>query len=161
MVHIAHTFLPSQTSAASSHSRMIVAALGLLALATGMALNLSLGTQVLSGGALVSLVVAPVVEELFFRGVVHEDLLRRGMNALSAIAIVSCLFAVAHVWGSSAGHALATALPAFFIGVVFHATRRYGLFAALIAAVLLHSLFNALWRYGFAENVLNYAPWLV
>jgi membrane protease YdiL (CAAX protease family) len=111
---------------------------------------------------IMSLVIAPVVEELFFRGVVHEALLKRGMSALAAIGLVSGLFALAHMWNSSVGHALATAVPALAIGAVFHQTRRRkGLMAAVMAAVLLHSLFNAFWRFGLAEQMLNYAPWLV
>jgi membrane protease YdiL (CAAX protease family) len=111
---------------------------------------------------LMSVLVAPVVEEIFFRGVVHEALLKRGVNALAAIGLVSGLFALAHMWNSSVGHALATAVPALAIGAVFHQTRRRkGLIAAVVAAVLLHSLFNALWWFGLAEQMLNYAPWLV
>jgi membrane protease YdiL (CAAX protease family) len=109
--------------------------------------------------ALTVLLIAPVAEELFFRGVIQESLLRRGISAGKAIVLTALLFAVAHLYNSSLGHALATLLPALFIGVMYQQTRRYGLFAALASAIVLHSLFNAAWRAGIATYFSIYLPW--
>jgi membrane protease YdiL (CAAX protease family) len=110
--------------------------------------------------ALTALLIAPVAEELFFRGVIQEALLRRGISAGKAIVLTALLFAAAHLYATSPGHALATVLPALSIGVVYQQTRRYGLFAALASVIVLHSLFNAAWRAGLATYFSTYLPWL-
>ena len=116
--------------------------------------------QGLELSALTALLIAPVAEELFFRGVIQEALLRRGISTGKAIVLTALLFAAAHLYAASPGHAFATVLPALFIGVVYQQTRRYGLFAALASAIALHSLFNAAWRAGIAQYFSNNLPWL-
>ena len=91
------------------------------------------------------LVLAPVIEELFFRGVVIDAV--RGRTALpgsTAIAVVSsaAIFALLHLLGvSTAQAALAGGLSAFGLGlgaaILAVTTGRLG------GAVIAHAVFNA------------------
>lgn len=89
-----------------------------------------------------SLVVAPVIEELFFRGVVQSGLRRsaglRGRPWL-IVGVTALLFALAHLAGTSALHAALVFGPAVFIGWVYERTRSIG------ACMALHSAANAVW----------------
>lgn len=89
-----------------------------------------------------SLVVAPVIEELFFRGVVQSGLRRsaafRGRPWL-IVGATALLFAMAHLIGTSALHAALVFGPALFIGWVYERTRSVG------ACMALHSAANAAW----------------
>jgi membrane protease YdiL (CAAX protease family) len=154
-------------TAAPQHSTILWMSAGAV-LAIGAAITLLNGTSSLTiqaahsieFSALTALLFAPVAEELFFRGVVQESLQRRGISAGKAITLTALFFAAAHLHNSSLGHALATALPALFVGYVFHKTRRFGLFTALTSAIVLHSLFNAAWHAGIAQYFSNNLPWL-
>ena len=76
--------------------------------------------------------IAPVVEEIFFRGFVYPSLANRYGVIVSAI-ITSCLFGLAHI-------VAANAIIAFFIGLilvyVYHQTTN------LLTPILVHSAFN-------------------
>ncbi len=144
-----------RTAATQHHTTLWV--MGAAVLATGAVMTRMKGLEL---SALTALLIAPLAEELFFRGVIQESLLRRGISAGKAIALTALLFAAAHLYATSPGHAFSTLLPALFIGVVFQQTRRYGLFAALASAIVLHSLFNAVWRAGIATYFSTYLPWL-
>ena len=89
-----------------------------------------------------SLLVAPVVEELFFRGVVHSRL-RAQPGVLgrpwSAIGLTAAGFALVHLATASAGHAALVIAPALVIGWVYERTRSIGL------CIALHSAANAIW----------------
>lgn len=88
------------------------------------------------------LIVAPIIEESFFRLVVQDGLRRRRdwlghpqvANALTAVA-----FASTHMWLGSGLHALAVLGPIWVIGWAY---ARWGSVRACIA---LHMGFNALW----------------
>ena len=89
-----------------------------------------------------SLLVAPVVEELFFRGVVHSRL--RAQPGLlggpwNAIGLTAACFALAHLATASAAHAALVIAPALAIGWVYERTRSIGL------CIALHSAANAIW----------------
>ena len=93
---------------------------------------------------LMLLLIAPVTEELVFRGGLHEALLRQvrprhvagtlGANALTALA-----FAAAHAANHATLLAGLTLLPALLIGHVYQQTRR------LAPCIVLHALLNASW----------------
>ena len=83
-----------------------------------------------------------MVEELFFRGVVHSRL--RAQPGLlgrpwSAIGLTAACFALAHLATASAGHAALVIAPALAIGWVYERTRSIGL------CIALHSAANAIW----------------
>ena len=85
------------------------------------------------------LIVAPIVEEFFFRGFVHAGLLTRG-GVLGrppvAIGITALGFGAAHLWLGTWAHAAAVTLPALAIGCVYQRTR------SVWACVALHAIFN-------------------
>lgn len=90
----------------------------------------------MSGSAIITYlsvaVIAPIVEEMLFRGLIF-DTLRKGLRFWPAILIQALIFAVMHgqlVWMAYA----------FIIGIVFAALRvRYN---SLIPAIIAHSMFN-------------------
>jgi membrane protease YdiL (CAAX protease family) len=90
------------------------------------------------------LAVAPVVEELFFRAVVHRWLLERAGNPRSrplsaANVATAALFGAAHLVYGTAPLAAAVIAPALAIGFVYERTRRVDL------CIGLHAAFNAFW----------------
>lgn len=89
-----------------------------------------------------ALLVAPIVEEFFFRGFVHAALLRRGSvlgRPLAAIGITALGFGAAHLWLGTVAHAGAVILPALAIGSVYQRTR------SVPACVALHMIFNLMY----------------
>lgn len=104
------------------------------------------------------LVIAPCIEELFFRGVVHAALLRcgrRGQRArpgplglqarsiqvhpVVANVLTALCFGVAHLATAPWFHALAVVAPALLIGWVYERSRKVWM------CVALHSFCNLLW----------------
>jgi membrane protease YdiL (CAAX protease family) len=84
----------------------------------------------LIGGA----IIAPVVEEIFFRGFVFTGL--RGKWGWKKAALASAgLFAIAHVIPTSL-------LPIFILGMIF--AFLYQLYGSIWPAILMHSLTNSL-----------------
>jgi membrane protease YdiL (CAAX protease family) len=89
--------------------------------------------------------VAPVVEELFFRGVVHAGLRARGGlcgRPWTAIVVTACCFGLAHLGFATAAHSALVVAPGLAIGWVYERTRSIPL------CIGLHSAFNAIW-FGF------------
>ena len=89
-----------------------------------------------------SLIVAPVIEELFFRGVVQSRLRARGGfwgRPWIAIGVTAACFGVAHLATASVAHAALVIAPAYVIGWVYERTRSIGL------CIALHSAANATW----------------
>lgn len=99
------------------------------------------GAQMDSGSAalLKLLVIAPAVEEAFFRGVVQATLLGR-TDALgrpvAANLITALLFGAAHLLAAPALHAAAVVLPALAIGALYQRQR------SIAACALAHAAFN-------------------
>jgi len=91
-----------------------------------------------------ALAVAPVFEEIFFRGFAYPALKQR-WGALPAMLTVSAVFAAIHFHAESA-------LPLFVLAIGF--TLAYEVTGSLVAPVTMHILFNA-------ANVamLLYARW--
>jgi membrane protease YdiL (CAAX protease family) len=90
------------------------------------------------------LAVAPVAEEVVFRGGLHEQLLRRlqaqhATAAFAANALTALAFAAAHLAVHASVMAALTAVPALLIGSVYQQHRR------LAPCIALHALFNATW----------------
>jgi len=89
-----------------------------------------------------SLIVAPVIEELFFRGVVQSRLRARGGlggGPWIAIGLTAACFGLAHLWSASVAHAAMVLAPALVIGWAYERTRSIGL------CIALHSAANAVW----------------
>ncbi|MGE4318670.1 MAG: JDVT-CTERM system glutamic-type intramembrane protease [Deferribacterales bacterium] len=89
---------------------------------------------------LVLLVIAPVCEELFFRGFVQDVIRRRlvyGLFGLTlANVLTSVLFACVHLFSWGAFHSLLVFFPSLAFGYVFDRTGKISL------CVLLHALYN-------------------
>jgi membrane protease YdiL (CAAX protease family) len=122
--------------------RVGLAALCLALVAVVMAIAVS--RQVSAATLLIakSLIVAPVIEELFFRGVVHARL-RAGVGfwagPWSAIGATAVCFGCAHLLAGPPEHALMVIAPAIAIGWAYEHTRSIGL------CVGLHSAANGVW----------------
>lgn len=89
---------------------------------------------------LVVCVGAPLVEELFFRGLLQSRLVGR-LGLVTGIVVASLLFGAAHLiaWDGplTAVHAWAVAAGGLALGATYHYSRRLG------AAIVAHALFNA------------------
>lgn len=90
------------------------------------------------------LVMAPLCEEAFFRGLLHEALLRRLGNTLRgrqamANALVALAFAALHTATRGWATGVAVIVPALLIGQIYGRSRR------LLPAVALHASFNLAW----------------
>lgn len=81
--------------------------------------------------------VAPVAEELYFRGLLYPSLVRRAGFGLSVV-FTSLLFALIH--SSQLGSAWAPVLVLFFVGLALTLTR--ALSGSLATAVLVHVGYN-------------------
>jgi len=90
-----------------------------------------------------SVVVAPLLEEYLFRGLLQGALLKRARLARrrfglsGANLIVSLLFALAHLWSQPAPGAAAVLLPSLAFGAC---RDRYGI---LLPGIVLHAFWNA------------------
>jgi membrane protease YdiL (CAAX protease family) len=98
---------------------------------------------------LVSVVLAPVLEEVVFRHGLQATLAQRGgrgpvggRGAWLANGLTALVFALAHVLVQQRLEAAAVVLPALAIGWVYQRTGRLGL------CVALHAAMNALWLAG-------------
>jgi membrane protease YdiL (CAAX protease family) len=88
------------------------------------------------------LVAAPVLEELFYRGLVQETLVRLGVGRWAAIVATSALFALMHFTAAPEPLAVPGLLASLFVlslgfGWVYEKTGR------LAAPIAMHVLFNA------------------
>ena len=101
--------------------------------------GLVLITWLLPPNVAVLLVVAPLLEELLFRGGVQEVLLRRGVRPLAANLVATLAFAVSHGVMRSWPLAVAVVLPSIALGLVYQRNRR------VTPVVALHSAMNLLW----------------
>lgn len=90
---------------------------------------------------MVALIVGPICEELFFRGLVFGAL-RRQWPFWAAALVSSAVFAASHGWGSSWG----LAAPVLWLQIAaggFAAAYTYELTGTLAAPITLHVAFNA------------------
>jgi hypothetical protein len=95
--------------------------------------------------ALFGTTLAPLLEELFFRGLLYP-LLRRWTGLVASIVLTGIAFAAIH--GAQLGYAWAPVLSIFVVGVVFTVVRVRTMSVA--ASFLMHcgynlALFGALW----------------
>ena len=89
-----------------------------------------------------SLIVAPLIEEIFFRGVVQSRLRAHGGiwgRPWVAIGVTAACFGVAHLATTPMAHAAMVIAPAVVIGWAYERTRSIGL------CVAPHSAANAIW----------------
>ena len=87
----------------------------------------------------VLLMVAPLLEEVLFRGGIQEAMLRRGVRPLAANLVATLAFAVLHGVTRSWPLAVAVVLPSIVLGLVYQRNRR------VTPVVALHSAMNLLW----------------
>jgi membrane protease YdiL (CAAX protease family) len=95
------------------------------------------------------LVTAPLFEESFFRGVVHEGLLGWGQRRIvgSSAATwqfgvnvgVALLFGALHAWSRDPWTGAAVVFPALLIGLSYQRQR------SVVSAIALHAAFNLVW----------------
>lgn len=89
-----------------------------------------------------SLVLAPIIEETFFRGFIQARLRASSGfigQAWVAIVVTAIAFGLFHLPHSSAVHAALVVAPACVLGWVYERTRSVAL------CIGLHSLANAIW----------------
>ncbi|MGC2108755.1 MAG: type II CAAX endopeptidase family protein [Candidatus Korobacteraceae bacterium] len=91
------------------------------------------------------LTLAPLLEELFFRGLLYP-LLRRAMGLVASVLLTALAFAAIH--GAQLGYAWAPVLSIFVVGVVFTVVRER--LNSVAASFLMHcgynfTLFTMLW----------------
>jgi membrane protease YdiL (CAAX protease family) len=87
--------------------------------------------------AFFGVLIAPVLEELFFRGMLFPTL-RRGMGTLVALLLTAAAFASIH--GAQLGYAWAPILSIFVVGLVLTIVRERT--DSVAASVLTHSGYN-------------------
>jgi hypothetical protein len=87
------------------------------------------------------LLVAPVIEELFFRGVVHAGLRARDDlwgRPWIAISVTAACFGLAHLGAASSMHSALVVVPALAIGWAYERSR------SILLCIGLHSACNAI-----------------
>lgn len=136
LVRVRGLRLPVLATGQSRRAIVVVAALAtMVALASGW----PAGTRAVQPNWLVTwLLMAPVCEELFFRGVLHEALLRAAAWRAANVA-VALAFGALHAWSRDAWTGVAVVLPALCIGRLYERERR------VVAAAALHASFNLAW----------------
>ncbi|SDE17760.1 CPBP family intramembrane glutamic endopeptidase [Riemerella columbipharyngis] len=82
---------------------------------------------------LVTVILAPILEEILFRGIVMKGLINRGINPKSAILMSALAFGITHAnpWQSAGAFLMGLAL-----GLVYYKTE------SIYASILLHSFNN-------------------
>ena len=83
--------------------------------------------------------VAPLLEELLFRGGIQEALLRGGVKPLAANLVATLAFAVLHGVTRSWPLAVAVVVPSIALGLVYQRRRR------VTPVVALHAAMNLCW----------------
>ncbi|MES2888545.1 MAG: JDVT-CTERM system glutamic-type intramembrane protease [Pseudomonadota bacterium] len=90
--------------------------------------------------------VVPLCEELVFRSGLQETLLRRGWSGWAAIGLTALVFTVLHGLLRSWTLAWGVALPALWLGWVYHRSRaRSGPVMAWRQCVAWHAGFNSIY----------------
>lgn len=97
--------------------------------------------------ALIAVVGTPVVEELFFRGLLLRSLLKRRLHPALAIAISSLVFALLHISASGAAAIVAPAVTLLYGAVLAVLAWRTG---RLGPGIVAHALVNAVGLVVFA-----------
>jgi membrane protease YdiL (CAAX protease family) len=122
---------------------------GVVSVATWLAAGLlvAMCLPALWHDALLLIVVAPLLEEIVFRGGIQEPLLRRlspshGAEPWVVNVVTAIAFAAAHILTHLSFVSVLTVLPALVIGWLYQRTRR------LAPCVALHAFFNAVWLFG-------------
>lgn len=95
------------------------------------------------GAMVAGLLLAPVLEEIVFRGGLQEGLLRVFPSARCGTAnlLTSLAFALVHVLCWQTWRALAVFFPSLVIGALYTRCRRLG------PVIGLHLFYNALWLF--------------
>jgi len=92
---------------------------------------------------LVSVFLAPIVEEIFYRGVVYGQL-RRSISIGPALILSSALFSLSHIHiflqGGGVAYTVEAAVTLFVSGVVFGWL--YMKYQSIFVAIAAHSVYN-------------------
>lgn len=110
------------------------------------------GTLPAATTLLLGVIVAPIVEELVFRGALQGALLerprlaRRRAGVSGANALASLAFAAAHLWSASPLQAASVLLPSLAFGAC---RDRY---AGTVPGMLLHGFYNGGFLWLFART---------
>ena len=131
-----------KADSSSQFDASVIAIVGIACACYALALAI---TPLLSGperALIKSLLLAPIVEEAFFRGFVQARLrASRGFfgRAWVAIVLTAIAFGIFHLPHASAAHALLVIAPACALGWVYERTH------SIVLCIGLHSLANAIW----------------
>lgn len=86
------------------------------------------------------IVLSPVIEEILFRGIIHNELSKKFTSYISIISlpniIASICFSMIHLLGNSAMHSLMVFIPSLVFGIIYE---RY---QSVFPVILLHSFYN-------------------
>ena len=93
---------------------------------------------IIAGGAVL---LAPVVEEILYRGIVQQSLRRLKINRWSAILLTSGLFALMHIAVLPDSTMIAGIMALFTVSMIFGWIREQT--GRLVAPILAHMVFNA------------------
>lgn len=87
-------------------------------------------------------VVTPIIEELFFRGLLYRSLLKRGRSVLRSTLITTAVFTVPHLTAVSTGTAVASLAAAIFtLGIAFNLAAHWT-DNRLLAPIVAHIVIN-------------------
>jgi len=92
-------------------------------------------------GIVSMIIIAPIIEEIVFRGIIFNHL-KRNYSILSAIIVQAMIFAVAH------GN-ISQGLSAFLLGIIL--VLAYMCYNSIFASIILHIIFNLLGGVGLQE----------
>lgn len=103
---------------------------------------------------LTTIILIPIIEELVFRGIILEDLLKRNYDRILAIVLSSTLFAIIHIQPLEIVNSLPNVLGAFCFGcvagLIYQRTRN------LYFVIFLHWIANL---YGFLFSDIYFAEY--
>lgn len=87
-------------------------------------------------------VVTPIIEELFFRGLLYRSLLKRGRSVIRSTLITTAVFTVPHLTAVSTGTAVVSLAAAIFtLGIAFNLAAHWT-DNRLLAPIIAHIVIN-------------------
>jgi len=86
---------------------------------------------------LILLIVSPILEELVFRGLLQDFVLKKIKNIFFSIVIVNLLFMLTHY---RINHSLSYLSVVFICGIIFSVVKVY--YSRIVYPILVHSYYN-------------------
>ena len=100
---------------------------------------------------IMAVVMAPIFEEIVFRGIIQKGLINKGMKPMNAIWISSLIFGIVH---GNPWQFVGAVLLGFVLGLVYYKTK------SLLMPILLHAFNNGistlLMHYGKTESFADF-----